>query len=205
MDRRHGSGGGSDEDDDIAALEAAATAQPGSRPSDYAAGLEAVRATQAQRSSLRGVEEVQPPTQVEAGDFRKWKTTKFQKLDVKACRRARYLIDEGIAVGKRKELIESVLGWKEEKGFLTKTQRKLLQDLEGQLRDYAYERELCDQLVLAYNEDRTPKESEGFIRSVVDQFNETHTFSSLQREQIVLLTERANGGNEDTERDGPEV
>lgn len=124
--------------------------------------------------------------------FSAWKDKKFMRVDEKAVARAQSLIDDDIAVGRRKELIEKVIGWHKEKGFLTKGQRKLLKNLNEEYSDFAFEQELCARLVTAYNEDKTPPMAETFIRSVVEQFRERHSFTDLQREQIIKIVDGAN-------------
>lgn len=120
---------------------------------------------------------------------------------MKIIRRAQSLIDGQVALGRRAETLQNIINWKQEKGFLTKAQRKLVKDIEIQLKDYPYDQKLCDKLVTAYNKDLTPKESESFIRSVVSSFEETHTWSPLQREQILLIVEKVERAGDISEED----
>ncbi len=106
--------------------------------------------------------------------------------------KAQVLLEDGIAVGKRAEILEKMLEWKTSHGFLTKAQRKLIDDIARDLADFQFQNELRNRLILAYNEDRTPREAEGFIRSVCAQFDEHHTFTRNQLEQLLLIVDRAD-------------
>ena len=110
-----------------------------------------------------------------------------QKLDLKLIKTIERLIDDDIVRGKTKELLESLRDQKAERGFLTIPQRQLIKKINKDCKKFPYQNELCDKLIEMFNNSETPPTAEGFIRSVIDFFDASHSFTPLQQEQIIRI------------------
>ncbi len=112
-------------------------------------------------------------------------------LDDKALKICNDFILTGLPRGDTLAVLNDILKWHEDTGFLTEGQRKLIKKIKADYDDYEYERELRDALVDLYNKDCTPGGAAGFIQDVSRYFDENNKFSPLQREQVIGIVDRA--------------
>lgn len=119
--------------------------------------------------------------------------SKLQRLDQKALRLADALIDNDIARGKDLEILQSIKDQYAEKRFLTEKQRELIRKINRGYDDYDYHHTLCTRLVELMEEGKTANTAETFIRSVVEFFNEKHSVTPLQLEQMIRIVQEAEG------------
>ena len=127
-------------------------------------------------------------------DLKSRLTEKELKLDQRSLEKIAKAESEGIIVGKTLELLLSLRSQHELRGFLTEAQRGLVRKIEKDYEDYPLWREACQKLADLYEANKLPSESYGFVESVVAQFNETHSWSVLQKEQIINIIKRHDPG-----------
>jgi hypothetical protein len=104
----------------------------------------------------------------------------------------------GIVVGNTLDLLRSLRSQFEAKGFLTEGQRALVRKIEKDYEDYPLWLQTRNRLMELYSAGQLPPESHTFVESVVAQFDERHTWSVLQMEQIINIIER-HDPEEDTD------
>ena len=114
-----------------------------------------------------------------------------QHLDDKALKICNDFILTGLPKGDTLAVLNDVIKWHEDTGFLTEGQRKLIKKIRSDYDEYDYWKELRDTLVELYNQDCTAPGASGFITSVISQFDESNKFSPLQLEQVIGIVDRA--------------
>jgi len=134
-------------------------------------------------------------------DYSKKKDEKYQRLDKKAIALAVELIESGIPMGKKLEILTNVTDWYTEKGFLTEKQRVVIRHIKEDYADFEFEQALCARLTEAFNDGLTNSRSDEFVRSVVNFFNDNHRWTPLQREQIITIMNEIEGPGD---KDKPE-
>ena len=130
--------------------------------------------------------------------FKDLKDARGQKLDIKALGIIVDLLDGEAVLGKTRELLEDLKSKHELRGFLTEGQRVLVRKLQKDYgpREYGEWRAAALKLADLYNEGRLNSESCGFVESVLSQWNETHSWSDLQKEQILTILATYAGDDE---------
>jgi hypothetical protein len=120
-------------------------------------------------------------------EFRDLSDKKLQRLDQKALRILNSLVDNDIPRGKTLEILLNIRERLETRGFLVEAERAFIKKVDKDFDDYPFNHELCTRLAKGLEDGRTPDQAENFLRSTIEQFNEKHWLSDLQREQMIRI------------------
>jgi hypothetical protein len=118
-------------------------------------------------------------------------------LDQKSLDKIARIETDGVIVGTTLELLQGIRAQCETRGFLTEPQRALIRAIEKDYEDYPLWLKTCERLEELYESNAINPVSYGFVESVIAQFKERHTWSFLQKEQIIGIIQR-----HDAEADG---